>query len=58
MRYTNLPGVLPGAEGVCGQGEVKDGAGGKVGLGQALRGGTLRSFSPDPEKEQNFTKLH
>ena len=43
---------MPGAGGVCGLGVVEDGEEGKVGLGQALRDGTLRSFSPDPEKEE------
>ena len=49
MRFTNLPGVLPDAGGVCGLGGEEDGVEGKVGLGQAQGGGTLRSFSPDPE---------
>ena len=52
MRYTNLPGVLPGAGGVCGLGGEEDGAGGKVGPDQARGGGILRSFSPDPENEK------
>ena len=43
---------MPGAGGVYGLGVVEDGEEGKVGLGQALGGGTLRSFSPDPEKEE------
>ena len=49
MRGTNHPGVLLGVGEVCGLGGEGDGEGGKVGPGQVQAGGTLRSFSPDPE---------
>ena len=57
MGGTYHPGVLLGVGGVCGLGGEGDGAGGKVGPGQAQGGGTLRSFSHDPEnEEENVTK--
>jgi len=36
---------------VCGLGEAEDGVAGIAGPGQAQEGGTLKSFSPDPEKK-------
>ena len=56
VRDANLPGVLPDVGEVCGQEGEGDEVGGKVGLVQAQGGGTLRSFSPDPENE-NLSKL-
>ena len=52
MGGTYHPGVLLGVGGVCGLGGEGDGEGGKVDPGQAQGGGTLRSFSPDPENEE------
>ena len=51
MGGTYHPGVLLGVGGVCGLGGEGDGEGGKVDPGQAQGGGTLRSFSPDPENQ-------
>ena len=48
---TDRLGALSDVGVVCGLGEAKDGVGGIAGPGQAQEGGTLKSFSPDPEKK-------